>query len=256
MAIKTNLKSMTPRRQVYKREITLLSHGYSSPTHWPDGRLTVYPWDNAIDQWLIDNVRKGSRQELVYGLLTHCCNLNGGKLDDFVADEINTVLLVSRALATDGAVVYTSVCTHCGFKKPETIKVPDELEKVGEKATNYPGFDVITLPHDKDVIKLRPLLVLDEKLIFNRADEDRKKVPDAELRTLMRVVTINDTKPDTQDELVIWGRALHAKDIKFLEDKGRELTPHLNTNIPHVCDDPECGKKFLHPLTFDQEFFR
>lgn len=256
MPIKTNLKSLTPRRQQYKREITLLSHGYSNPTAWPDGKLTVYPWDNSIDQWLLDNLRKSAKQELVFGLLRHCCDLNGGSVDTFVADEINVVLLVSRALSTDGVVAYTSACPFCGAKKQETIHIPDELEKVGEKSADYPGFDVITLPMIADVIKLRPLLVSDEKLIINREDDKKKAVPDAELRTIMRVVAINDSKPDTLDELVIWFRALHAKDSKFLEDKGRELTPHLNTNVPHVCDDTDCGKKFNFPLTFDQEFFR
>ena len=256
MAIKTNLKSLTPRRQQYKQEITLLSHGYNNPTAWPDGKLIVYPWDNAVDQWLIDHVRKLNKTELVYGLLRHCCDLNGGKIEDFVAEEINVVLLVSRALSTDGVVVYTSMCPFCGAKKQERIKVPDELEKVGEKKADYPGFDEITLPTVSDKVKLRPLLVTDEKLIVERGEEQKKAVPDAELRTLMRVIEINGTKPDTQEELVTWFRALHSKDAKFLDDEGRRLTPHLNTNIPHVCDEAECGRKFTHPITFDQEFFR
>lgn len=256
MAIKTNLKSLTPRRQHYKREITLLSHGYSNQTAWPDGKLTVYPWDNAIDQWLIDNVRRLGKQELIYGLLGHCCDLNGGSVDDFVADEINTVLLVSRALSTDGVVQYASLCPFCGAKKQEQIRVPDELGKIGEKTAYYTGYDSVTLPDSTDEVKLRPLLVKDERMIMSRPDDQRKAVSDSELRAVMRVVAINDSKPDTLEELVIWYRALHAKDAKCLEDKGREITPHLNTNIPHVCDDPDCGKKFSHPLTFDQEFFR
>lgn len=256
MPIKTNLKSLTPRRQQYKKDITLLSHGYNNPTAWPDGKLTVYPWDNAIDQWLVDNMRRLNKQELVYGLVRHCCDLNGGKLDEFVADELNVVLLVSRALSSDGVVVYTSVCPFCGAKKQERITVPDELEKVGEKTGDYVGFDEITLPVVQDKVKLRPLLVADEKAIVNREDDAKKTVPDSELRTLMRIVDINGTKPDTLDELVIWFRALHTKDSKFLADEGRRITPHLNTNIPHTCDEPECGRKFTHPLTFDQEFFR
>lgn len=247
---------MAPRRQQYKREITLVSHGFNNPAAWPDGKITVYPWDNAIDQWLVDNVRKYAKQDLVYGLLGYCCDLNKGSVDDFVADEINVVLLVSRALTTEGIVTYNSVCPYCGVKKQEKIKVPDELEKVGEKTAGYPGFDTITLPMVNDVVMLRPLLVRDEKVISGRTDETRKIIPDAELRTVMRVVSINDSKPDTLDELVIWFRALHARDAKFLEDEGRRITPHLNTNIPHVCDETECGRTFTHTLTFDQEFFR
>jgi hypothetical protein len=246
---------MAPRRQAYRREITLLSHGYNSPA-WAGGKLVVYPWDNVVDQWLIENLRRLTKQELVYGLLQICCDLNGGKIDDFVADEINVVLLVSRALSTDGVVMYTSVCPHCGFKHAEKIKVPDELEKVGEKAADYPGFDTITLPTVQDAVKLRPLLVKDEKTIINRDSLQKQSVPDAELRTIMRVVSINDTTATTLEELTTWFRALHPTDSKFLEEEGRKITPHLNTNIPHVCDDPDCGRKFTHPVTFDTEFFR
>ena len=254
MAIKTNLKSLVPRRQAQKREITLLSHGYTDRKAWPSGKLIVYPWDNAVDQWLVDNVRKISKQEMVYGLLKICCDLNGGAIDDFIADEINVVLLVSRALATDGVVVYTPSCPHCGFKKSEQLKVPDELEKIGEKADDYAGFDTVTLPHDLDVVTLRPLTVKDEKTISNRKDEDRAAVADSELRTMMRVITVNDSKADTLAEMVQWFRALHTTDAKFLEEQGRLITPHLNSNIPHVCDD--CHKAFKYPLNFDTEFFR
>lgn len=247
---------MTPRRQQYKREITLLSHGYTNPQAWPDGKLTVYPWDNSIDQWLVENVRKMPKQELVFSLLKLCCDMNGGKVDDFVADEINVVLLVSRALSTDGVVMYTARCPYCGHSKEEKIKVPDELEKVGEKSSDYAGFDTITLSESTDVVKIRPLLVKDEKAIINRDDEARKIVSDGELRTVMRVISVNDGKPDSLEELVTWFRALHAKDAKFLDDQGRDLTPHLNTLVPHVCDDADCGKKFNFPLNFDQEFFR
>lgn len=256
MPIKTNLKSLTPRRQQYKKEITLLSHGYNNPTAWPGGKLTVFPWDNSIDQWLLDNVRKLTKAELVYGLLKHCCDLNGGSLDDFIAEEINLVLLVSRALSTDGIVVYTSQCPFCGAKKQEKIKVPDELEKLGEKSPEYVGFDEIVLPVVQDKVKIRPLMVKDERIIIERDDDRKKAVPDTELRTLMRIVDINESKPDSHEELLTWFRALHSKDAKFLEDEGRRLTPHLNTNIPHVCDEIECARKFTHPITFDQEFFR
>ena len=256
MPIKSNLKSLAPRRQTYKQEITLLSHGYTNPTAWPDGRITIYPWDNSIEQWLLENVRKIGKQELVYGLLRLCCDLNGGAIDDFIVEEINVVLLVSRALSIDGKVTYTSSCPFCGHKKQETIEVPAELEKVGEKQSNYPGFDVISLPVVQDTVKIRPLLVRDEKMVINRTEDIKKQVPDAELRTLMRVITINDSAPDTLEELVTWYRALHPKDANYLEDQGRKITPHLNTVIPHACDDPECGKRFTHPLSFDQEFFR
>lgn len=256
MPIKTNLKTTTPRRQAYKREIQLLSHGYSNPNAWPNGKLIVYPWDDAIDRWMVDNVRRLSKQELIWGLLKVCADLNGGSVDDFVADEINVVLMVSRALTTDGTVVYNATCPYCGAKKQEKLRIPDELEKVGEKSTDYPGYDDVTLPVIKDVVRLRPLLVKDEKVILGRKDEDKKMLPDTELRILMRIVSVGESAPDSLDELVRWYRALPPQDAKFLEEQGRKITPHLNTSIPHICDEPDCGQKFNQLLTIDTEFFR
>jgi len=254
MAIRTNLKSLVPRRDAYKREITLLSRGYTSPTAWPGGKLTVYPWDNEVDDWFVENARKLTKEELIFSLFERCCNLNGGRLDDFVADEINLILLVSRARLANDHIRYTSVCPHCGAKKDETIAIPDELEPVGVKEPDYPGFDVFTLPDVQDVVKVRPLLVKDERAIVGRPTVERARVPDTLLRTLMRVVTINDTRPDALEELIQWFRALSPADSKFLEKEGRRITPHLNTAVPHKCD--ECLKTFDHVLDLGQEFFR
>lgn len=254
MSIKTNMKSLTPRRQAFKREITLISHGFSNRTAWPGGKITVYPWDSEVDEYLVESARKASRQQMVFGLVAKLCELNGAKVDDFVADEVQTILLVARALSTEGIVHYTSQCPFCAHKKLEQIKVPDELEKAGEKADGYPGYDDITLPECKDILRIRPLLVKDEKIIEDRPPEQKQRISDTRLRQLLPIVTINDSKPDTIDELIAYVKALHPRDAKFIEEEERRLSPHLNTNLPHICDD--CGKEFTHLLSFDQDFFR
>jgi len=257
MPIKTNLKSMTPRRQAFKKTITLPSHGFSNPQAWPDGQLSVYPWDSSVDDFLLDNNRKSAaRQNILFELVAMLCDLNGGKLDDFVADETNIVLLVSRALAQDSTIVYTSVCPYCNAKEQEKVKVPDELEKVSEKLPGYTGVDLITLPDCKDVVKVRPLLIKDERIVLERPAADRAKISDNTLRNLLRIVTINDSTPDNVAELKTWYEALPPKDARHLEEQARELSPHLNTLIPHVCANPNCGREFKHNLTFDQDFFR
>lgn len=212
MPIKTNLKSLTPRRQAFKKLVTLPSHGFSSPTAWPDGQITIYPWDSSIDDFLLDNSRKSaSRHAVLFDLVAKLCDLNGAKLDDFVADETNIVLLVSRALSQDSTIVYTSICPFCNAKEAEHIKVPDELEKVSEKAKDYPGFDTLTLPDCKDVVKVRPLLIKDERIVLERSSPERAKLSDNTLRNLLRVVSINDSTPDKLAELQEAGRGAAAQ---------------------------------------------
>jgi hypothetical protein len=254
--IKTNLKSLTPRREAFKRQITLPSHGFSAPQAWPNGQIYVFPWDSEIDEFLLESARRGSRQTVLFDLVAKLCDLHGASLDDFVADETNIILLVSRALMQDNTIVYTSQCPFCATRSEESIVVPDELEKVAEKAPNYPGFDTLVLPDCKDSVKVRPLLIKDERIIMDRPAGERVKISDNTLRTIMRVVSINDTQPERLAELKQWYDALPPKDARYLETQARELSPHLNTALPHQCANTACLREFKHNLTFDQDFFR
>lgn len=254
MAIKTNLKSLAPRREQYKREIKLLSGGYSCPTAWPDGRLTVYPWDSDVDEWMYEHGRKTSEKELIFKVLEKVCDLNGASVDLFVADEVILVLLVARARLTADKVEYAAECPACGHKNKEVIMIPDELERLGEKPPGYVGYDDITLPVSQDVIRIRPLLVRDEREIAKRVEADPKKYRASTTRRLMRVVSVNGTKEDSYDELVTYFGALPPADIKFFDSEVMRLSPHLNTLLPHTCD--KCGHHFDKNLDFNQEFFR
>ena len=79
MALNTNLKDRTPRRDKFARKIKLLSGGYSCPEAFPEGMITVYPWDYQIDTWL-QNARRGvgmDNETVLFQLVEKVCNLNG-----------------------------------------------------------------------------------------------------------------------------------------------------------------------------------
>ena len=260
MAIKTNLKSMAPRREAFKRELVLMSKGAGNRLAWPGGKITVYPWDSSIDDLVLNGAKSGNPRNLLFEILEKVSSMNG-KTDDFYADEINLVLLASRALANDGTIAYTSTCPApgCGNKTQETIRVPDELEPVAEKADDWPGYDDIKLPKSGDYVRLRPVQIKDEKIIAQRLTPQRLAVPDSLLRILMHVELIGTDgkewgKPETLEELHGWYNALPPKDAKFLAEQERALSPHANTVIAHKCD--VCGTHFTHLLTFDTDFFR
>lgn len=254
MPIKTNMTNMTPRRQQYKREITLLSKGHTSPQAWPKGKITVFPWDHTIDNFFLEENRRGaSKNELLFTLVEKLTDLNGAPIDDFPADEVNTVLMVARSIGHE-KVTYKTRCPLCNCEMTESISVPDELEKVGEKPEEWPGYDEITLPDCKDVVQLRILTVKDEKIVQNRKPEQRREISDSDLRTLMPIVSINESTPDTMEELQLYFSALSPADATFLIEQQRQLSPHLNTSIPEKCDD--CKHQFVQVLSFDRIFFR
>jgi hypothetical protein len=254
MAFKTNMTNLQPRKQVYKREIQLLSRGFSAPQAWPNGKIIVFPWDSSIDQYLMEQT-KISNNSLFFGLLERVCNLNGANVDQFVVSEIQSILLLSRALQYDGAMEYDSHCPFCNTVARETITIPDELQPVGQKPENYPGYDDIVLPGCKDVVRLRPLLVKDHKKIDELCrGEIGKAFNKRQLQILMPVMTINDGPPDNLDEINTWYEALSPSDAQYLQEMQVELTPHLDNRIPHRCG--ECQRTFHQILTFEQEFFR
>ena len=253
MALRTNLKDMTSSRLKLRRQITLLSHGYSAPTAFPDGRITVYPWDTDVDAWATERATRGN-QGYMWDLLKQLCDLNGCPLDKFVVGDVSTVLLVARALAHNNMVAFQATCPECAFKHAGQIKVPDQLERLGEKSTGYPGFDTITLEECGDVVKIRPLLIGDMNTIDGRPESLRQKVADRLCRILVPVVDVNDSTPDTFDELVTWWNALSPADKRSLTEREDELYPHLGTDLQWKCD--RCAAEFQFPLVFNEKFFR
>jgi hypothetical protein len=151
-------------------------------------------------------------------------------------------------------VEYECTCPNCRTTTVETITVPDELGRVGEKDTSYPGFDTLTLPECQDVLQVRPLQVKDESIILAREPASKALMTDRVMHILMPIVSINDGKPDAWEEATRWYNALSPSDAQYLEDRENELYPHLATEIPHLCD--QCQKKFKHTLDFTAEFFR
>lgn len=253
MPIKTNLKSMAPRRQQYAKKFQLVSGGYTNRKAWPDGEITILPWDTDVDEWFV-NAQEMGEQDLLGGVLERVVSWNGASKEDVIVSEMMSILLMARSLTTGGKLHYVSECPVCHNKETEAVVVPDELEPVGAKSRDYPGYDLITLPHCKDVVAIRPLTLRDDKLIDDRPPEAKIGLSDARLRRLFPIATINDSKPDTLEELNVWYEALPPQDARYLIDQQEMLSPQLNRRIPHKCS--RCSREFHHVIRFDADFFR
>lgn len=254
MPFQSKLTNLASRREKFQKRITLLSGGFARPESFPKGEITVYPWDTQIDDWLADRAKKGDQTMVLYELCGKLCDLNGCPLDRFVIGDVNTVLLVSRSIRYNSIIEYEAACPYCGWRSDEQIGIPDELGRVGEKSTGYPGYDRIELPDCKDVVDIRPLMVKDERMISTRDDISKKLITDHVMHILTPIVAINDGRPDGFEPLYTWFNALPPQDAEYLEQKENELYPHLDTDIPHTCD--RCSKRFVHALDFSKEFFR
>jgi hypothetical protein len=247
---------MLPGRERFKQQVTLLSRGFSCPEAFPDGKVWVYPWDSAVDEWVLRHQKEASGKDFMWKIIPQICGLNGCPIEKFVVGDVTTVLLISRAIRHQNKISYTPTCPNCRRQnKEEMIIVPDDLERVGEKAPDYPGHDVVTLPVCGDVVRLRPLLVGDMTVINARSAEQRNLISDRLAHVLAGIVDVNGGAPESLSEVMTWWQALHASDQAFLSEAVDKLTPHLSSEIRHVCD--HCQAEFRHPLPLDQEdFFR
>jgi len=256
MAIKTNLKDLTPRREKFAKKIALLSGGYSCPEAFPNGEITVYPWDYQIDTWLQEARREAGMENeaILFRLLEKVCNLNGCPLERFVSGDVLTVLMVSRSIQTDCEIFYVASCPYCNHEEEDKIIVPDELVPMGKKPPGYPGHESITLPVVGDTLTIRPLLIGDEINILGRTPESKKLCPDSVARIVTMVETVGGERPDNMQELVAWYTALPPKDAKFLEDQENDITPHLELDLQQQCVN--CKQVYRWPLNIGTEFFR
>jgi hypothetical protein len=256
MAIKTKMTDMLPSRERFKTEVVLLSHGYSNRQAFPGGKITVYPWDNSVDEWMLRSDMDINSQNFMWKVAACLCNLNGCPIEQFVYGDLSTVLLVSRSIRQNYMVEYEPVCPHCKVKnKMEKVRVPEALKRIGEKPDDYLGFDTCTLPVCEDVIRIRPLLVKDEMVILSRTDTQRKEVSDRLARVLAGIVDVNQGAPDNLSEILTWHSALHPRDQVFLTQVADEFTPHLDPTLSHSCDSCKMGFRYPLPLD-DPEFFR
>jgi hypothetical protein len=255
--IKTNLTDKRPRREKFKRVIPLPSGGFVNRTAFPDGKITVYPWDSLIDAWLTEASQKATsaeRDQLLFRLLEKVCNLNGCPVNDFVLGDVNAVLMTARSIQNQSKIDYVPRCPTCAFEEPDSIAVPDELELIGGKDQNYIGTDKITLPECLDVVELRPLRISDEIAISGRSQEDKKRISDHIAHIIAPIVTINDTQAERLDELSEWYLALSPADSVVLEGQTDKLSPHLNQELPQKCS--KCGTVYGFQLALTEEFFR
>lgn len=256
MAIKTKVTDLRPARERYSRKMQLLSGGLINGQFFENGQITIYPWDNQVDEWLAAKLRKGAikGRTILFNVLPQVCDLNGCTLDKFISSEVMSVLMVARAILRNDTVTFEAECPHCGHKAENSLKIPDQLERTGEKKLGWPGYDLVVLPECSDEVKVRPITVGEEIAILDRTEHLRQMCSDSAARVIAGLVAINDSQPDDAREAVTWFKALPPGDQDYLLEQFDNSQPGLSQKVTIKCDD--CGKEFDYTLQLNEDFFR
>lgn len=254
MAINTNLKSLVPRRETFKRRVRLVSGAYYDRKAFPTGEITVYPWDSTMDAWFIERCKQPNRDRSLWDAAARVCDLNGCSIENMITGDVWTILMVSKSIQSECVIDYVATCPFCGTETKESIKVPDDLAINSSKPLDYDGSETFTLPDSKDIVRMRWLTVKDEIHILERPDDVRADFPDHLAHLLLPIVEVGGGNVESRQEIITWYNALSPKDAKAIEVEQKNRYPELKTDLPHLCNT--CGKKFTYDLDLNRDFFR
>lgn len=253
--IKSNLPSLVPSSERLKQTIQLISKGYALKPELAVGQLTVYPWDEEISDWMITSSRAQDPLFTV-AVVQKLTRLPSPLMERFVASELLLVMLVARSLSTKGEINYKARCPHCQtVQASTTLKVPGEMGILGSKAEDYPGFDEITLPESKDKIRFRPLQVMHLRQAIEARAQMVASISENGANLALSIQAVNDTLPESPQELFAYYLALPPVDVAYLKQKSKELSPALDTHVPHTCDAEDCRSPFHYNLGLHYDFF-
>lgn len=253
MAIKSHISTTIPTRDRFKREITLISKGYAAPAAFPDGKITVFPWDIQISEWLQKRARKGNADTIMFDLLPQIANLNGCPVEDFVMTEVMLIAMVSRSILRENKLDLQLVCPACNHEWSEPLQVPEQLGVLGEKGDGFvPGSDKTILPVSLDEVATKPLLVSSYKAAAGYAK--KTQISERLAVIIASIVSVGGGEPDSAQEVLSYINALHPKDLAELEKGIHDNNPQLDPNLAVSC--PACGHQFHKAINFDAEFFR
>ena len=254
MAIKSNIQDFRPTREKFSKKIRLLSGGFTTLDYFPKGEITIYPWDSKMDDWVVKNQGLAPNDFLVQAV-QRIVPLGQCPVQKLVFSDVQTILLVSRAMRNNSVYAHQAKCTACGFLHPEDhIRIPDDMEMVGVKNDGYIGHDTFTLPDCKDEVSIRPLTVGDIQRLDQRTEIENSTVRRESAELLWGIVAVGGGKPDSLEEVDRWYGALSPADQLYFNLMRRELDPHLSPEIKYSCN--KCKAEFSVPVQLDSEFFR
>lgn len=253
--IKSNVKKSD--RTKWQKQIRLLSGGYTNPAVFPEGKATIKPWDNTVDEWALKNQSLDQTSLMVEATKRVLDVPADFDVTTMLYGDVSTILLVSRGLRVNCDYPIVPTCPECKHKhSTEHVRIPEDLRRIGEKPDGYPGYDDIVLPESKDQVQLRPLSVKDILTIEARDKAAQSVISTEVANTIWGVISVggHENKPSSIDETHAWFRSLGPVDSMALVVARDDLDPHLSPSVDFQCD--QCGADFSVTLTFNNNFFR
>jgi hypothetical protein len=238
---------------------TLPSHGFPYPDAFPEGRITVYPYNSEVEQTIADEgiVPQERINKAVKCIAAFPEVFN---TDDLLVGDQYYVFAASRSMSGDAQYKFKTQCSSCGKQEEHEFTLPNGLP-IKEYPATFKEPLTFDLPDLKDTIGIRFLRVRDEKQI-RLFCKTRKQVHNEQgdititARLASHIASVNDGQPDNLDEAYEYVKGLAGADFIKLRTEIQKSQPGLMQLLRVQCPHSDCNTVYTTVFPINADFFR
>jgi hypothetical protein len=263
MAIKTNLDTAAISYPEF--ETGLPSGGWAyrtKETGFPE-KIIVMPYSWETQGILTTNLSASDKLKRVASMVVKGLP-EGFSTDSLLTSDQYYILAIARSLTYGENYKFQADCNKCGHKEKISVKVPNELPVRSWEFKNQAEFQkylTITLPVCKDSIVLKYPSIFDDMEVgrINRLNRVAKKLEEDDEKALINriavhIKSVNNSTPDTFDEVSGYVSRIMGADMAFLQDQIDEKNCGITYSWDVECD--KCSNQYEVRIPIQQHFFR
>jgi hypothetical protein len=250
--------------QAVVKEILLPSAGYPYQDHIPGGRLLINAFDWDAERTLFKGVSEpGNKEMLRYvEVANHICHFpKGFTAENLLEGDLQYILLEGRSLSYGEDYKFTTTCPECKKDEEANVKVPAHLPcnrfpsdfsgvaHLTTTESNIVGVRFLTAREEMDCENLTRQRIAKKVIEKNRYEDDL-----ALTRLCKHIVSVNDGKPDSLEELRKWVKSIRVTEKSEILAFINHIAPGVNYRLEMEC--PECHSSYKILMPIGADFFR
>jgi hypothetical protein len=263
MPIKTNLDTAAVSYPEF--ETGLPSGGWAYRTkesQFPE-KIIVMPYSWETQGILTTNLTAPDKLKRVASMVVKGLP-EGFSIDDLLTSDQYYILAIARSLTYGENYNFQADCTRCGHKEKISVKVPDQLPVRSwdfKSSAEFQKYLTVQLPICKDSVILKYPSIFDDMEVtrINRLNRVAKKLEEDDEKALINriaihIKSVNNSLPDSFDEVCNYISRVRGEDMAFLQDKIDEKNCGITYSWDVECD--KCQNHYAVRIPIQHHFFR
>lgn len=263
MAIKTNLDNAAIAYPEFETGLPSGGWSYRSKDKEFPEKIIVMPYSWETQGVLTTNLTASDKLKRIVSMVVKGLPKEF-KIEDLLSSDQYYILAVARSLTYGENYNFQADCDRCGHKEKISIKVPSQLPVKMWEFKNHTEFQkhlTIQLPVCKDSIVLKYPSIFDDVEVgkINRLNRMAKKLDEDDEKALINriavhIKSVNNSVPDTFDEVSSYVSRIKGEDMSFLQDRIDEKNCGIIYSWDVECD--KCQHQYEVRIPIQSHFFR